>query len=362
MVRSKAIIFIFFTVAAAMLIKGRQASYAWEPYDRVLATVNSGAVIASDVELKFDALKKTKAIAPNRVNYEKSRILDQFIEDELVLQNAEESAIIVTDKKVMSRLSGMLESYLASRLKTGEKLDALVENYSKQLIAKVESDRKFTSPPKLDDRIKSFVEQVERSQNQSFVNFFDDVKGQILRQDFLSISLGVSPPSEDEIKRWFNANKYKLGEEMWIKHILIIPKGNTFAAEREANNILTDIRNRAFAGESFESLAAKYSQDPGSAGNGGDLGWIMPAELDPYFAGNVFSGYKYGGITPVFKSGFGYHIAKYYGRRPLTLDKVYPMISQKLYYEKISEQFQKWVAKKKQESEIKIYMENYVSG
>jgi putative peptidyl-prolyl cis-trans isomerase len=214
----------------------------------------------------------------------------------------------------------------------------------------------------MDERLQGFFTYIKQTQNENFDDFFESLRLQILRQDFLTISLGVSPPSEQEAQDWFKANRAKLGDEMWVKHILIIPKNSSFTAERETNTALTDVRKRILAGESFEKLAAQYSQDPGSAAKGGDLGWIMPAGLDPYFAGTVFSNYTQGGVTNVFKSGFGYHIAKYYGRRPITFEKVYPMISQKLYYEKIADQFKKWIAQKKKESDIKIYMENYVKG
>jgi len=337
-------------------------SMAWERYDRVIAIVNNSAIIESDVEMKFTAMQKVKPVAKAMINYEKSRILDQFIEDELVGQTAEESSIVVSDKKVMNRMEGLLKSYVLNNLKEGENADKITEEYSKRIIAKMEAERESQKGPHIDERLQGFFAYIKQSQNENFGDFFESLKLQILRQDFLTISLGVSPPSEQEVKDWFNANKGKLGFEMWVKHILIIPKNDSLPAEREANAKLAEIRRRIIAGESFEILAKQYSQDPGSAARGGDLGWIMPDGLDPYFAGNVFSNYNQGGVTNIFKSGFGYHIAKYYGRRATALETVYPMISQKLYYEKIAGQFKKWIAQKKKESDIKIYMESYVKG
>ena len=359
---NRTVLNISLAAACLVMVLFPMSSTAWEPYDKVIATVNDTAIVQSDVELKYASLLKTRPAAKNKANYEKSRILDQFIEDELVNQTAQESSIIINDKKVMNRLEGLLKSYLSRNLKQGEDLNALTASYSKIIIAKVEADRDSKKGPKIDDRLNGFFNHIKQTQHEEFNVFFESVKSQIRRQDFLSISLGVSPPSEQEARAWFNANKGKLGQELWVKHILIIPKGGSFAAERDANTKLSDIRKRALAGESFEKLAVQYSQDPGSASQGGDLGWIMPAELDPYFAGNVFNNYKQGSITNVFKSGFGYHIAKYYGRRAITFDKVFPMISQKLYYEKIEAQFKKWVQTRRQESEIKIYMPNYVKG
>ncbi|MCL1910638.1 MAG: peptidylprolyl isomerase [Leptospirales bacterium] len=335
---------------------------AWEKYDRVIAIVNNSAIIESDVEMKFNVMQSVRPVAKARVNYEKSRILDQFIEDALISQTAEESSIMVNDKKVMNRMEGLLKSYILRNLKKDEDADKLTEEYSKRIIAKVEADRESRKGPQIDERLQGFFAYVKQTQNENFTDFFESVRLQILRQDFLTISLGVSPPAEQEARNWFNANKAKLGFEMWVKHILIIPKNNSYDAEREVNAKLADIRKRIMAGESFEGLARQYSQDPGSAAQGGDLGWIMPAGLDPLFAGNVFNSYNQGGVTNIFKSGFGYHIAKYYGRRAISFEKVYPMISHKLYSEKIEEQFKKWIVQRKKESDIRIYMKNYVKG
>ena len=324
--------------------------------------MNDRAIVLSDLENRFSSIQKVKNISGKKIAYEKSRLLDQFIEDELVAQSAQEASIIVSDRKVMSRIEGMLKSYLARSVTKEEELEKLMSRYSSDILALIEAEREFRKGPKIDPRLADFFDQIQKTQNQDFLDFFETARTQIRRQDLISISLGVSPPSDSEALDWFRDNRSKLGYEMWVKHILIIPRGKSFSAERDANKKLSALRKRILGGESFEKLAAQYSEDPGSASKGGDLGWIMPAELDPYFAGNVFNNYKYKSVSSVFKSGFGYHIVKYFGKRTVTFEKVRPMIMQRLYYEKISDQFKKWVARKKKESEIKIYMDTYVEG
>ena len=88
----------------------------------------------------------------------------------------------------------------------------------------------------------------------------------------------------------------------------------------------------------------------------------MLGQFDPYFAGNVYKMNKKGQISPVFKSGFGYHIVKYLEKRAVTYEKVEKMIMYKLYMENSQVQYKKWIKRKKEEASIKIYMEGYIKG
>ena len=73
---------------------------AWEVYDRVLAVVNDQPIVESQLMKRFNHYREIKRIPQSKVAYEKSRLLDSFIEDALFQQTAEEEAIIVSDKKV----------------------------------------------------------------------------------------------------------------------------------------------------------------------------------------------------------------------------------------------------------------------
>jgi len=77
---------------------------------------------------------------------------------------------------------------------------------------------------------------------------------------------------------------------------------------------LEQIRQRILKGESFAVAASAASQDPGSASDGGDLGWQSPDVFDPQFAGAIAK-LKVGEISEPFQSHFGWHIAQLLGRR-----------------------------------------------
>lgn len=331
--------------------------YSWDSYDRVFAVVNNRPIMESEVNLRFERLKGTKGIRSANESAEKSRILDRLIENEIVFETAQKESIEISNKRVINQLEGFMNNFFSSKGSKKE-ISSTVEKVSLSLEKYI--DNRFEPKVKLDSDLQKFIEHVERKEKTDFFSFFDDMRVKVAKEQIMSIAVGTTPPSTDEARKWYNANKAKLGYEVHVKHILVIPDGRSLSNEKKANEKIEGIRKRIQAGESFEALATQYSQDPGSAANGGDLGWQILAQFDPYFANNVFRMNKNGQISPVFKSGFGYHIVKYLDRRAVSFDKVERMITYKLYTENMEIQFDKWVKQRKNESAIKIYMENYV--
>jgi peptidyl-prolyl cis-trans isomerase D len=101
-------------------------------------------------------------------------------------------------------------------------------------------------------------------------------------------------------------------ERRRARHILITGP-NDAAALKEAEDVLAQAR----AGKDFSELARKYSQDPGSARNGGDLGWADRSSFVAPFAAALFS-MKAGDIRGPVKTQFGYHIIRLDAIQPAT--------------------------------------------
>lgn len=101
-------------------------------------------------------------------------------------------------------------------------------------------------------------------------------------------------------------------DEVHVRHILIKP--SAIRSNDEARLLVQRLRERIVAGEDFAELAKSFSEDPGSALNGGDLNWIDPAALVPEFR-EVMANTASGKLSPVFQSPFGYHILEVLGRR-----------------------------------------------
>jgi putative peptidyl-prolyl cis-trans isomerase len=336
-------------------------AFSWETYDSVVAVVNDISIIESEVNSKFNQLLKFKNIPKNRYTVEKSRILDKFIEDALVLEAASEEAILVSDRRVLNQIQELMIQYFASKYEDKKKFDSQIAKMVNRLEKRI-NDEPVMGDKELDAQIDSFISFIESRFQIGFKEYFEEIRAQMMREQVMSIAIGVSPPSKEDAMKWYNKNRDKLGDEVWVKHILIRPSGQSFTAERDANLHLTQLRDRILAGESFEKVARASSQDPESAAKGGDLGWKMLAEMEPYFAGFVNNIRTIGQVSQVFKSGLGYHIVKLMGRRAVTYDKVERLIMYKLYNESMYEQFKKWVDRRKKESEIQILMKNYTQA
>jgi len=102
-------------------------------------------------------------------------------------------------------------------------------------------------------------------------------------------------------------------QEQWeLRHILLQP--NEIRDDGATRSEVAELREQILAGESFGALARAYSADPGSAGEGGMLGWVTPEDLDPAFAAGV-AALEGDEISEPIRSSFGWHIAQRSGTR-----------------------------------------------
>jgi peptidyl-prolyl cis-trans isomerase SurA len=100
--------------------------------------------------------------------------------------------------------------------------------------------------------------------------------------------------------------------QVHVRHILI--KTNELQDDQTVQQKLADIRERILKGADFAALAAASSQDPGSAAEGGDLGWAGPGSFVPQFEKEVES-LQVNEISQPFKTPYGWHIVQLLGRR-----------------------------------------------
>lgn len=109
------------------------------------------------------------------------------------------------------------------------------------------------------------------------------------------------------------------GTEIHVRHILLrIPTEATPAQRDSIRKVAEQLRARAAAGEDFAALAKQYSQDPGSAQQGGDLGYFGRGRMVAPFEEAAFK-LQPGQISPVVESSFGLHVIKMEDRRQADL-------------------------------------------
>ena len=130
-----------------------------------------------------------------------------------------------------------------------------------------------------------------------------------LRLDAIAAAITVNP---DDLEAWYKQNqtRYVEAEKRRARHILITVGGKKdAAADAAALARAQDVLKQARGGADFAALAKKYSQDPGSARQGGELGWALRGAYVQAFADKLFT-MKVGEISDPVKTQFGYHIIR----------------------------------------------------
>ena len=115
---------------------------------------------------------------------------------------------------------------------------------------------------------------------------------------------------DDELQAQYQKEIANLAEQRRAAHILI--EVNDKVSDEQAKAKISEIQQRLAKGESFEALAKEFSQDPGSAANGGDLGFAGPGVYDPVFETAVYA-LKQDQVSEPVRTSFGYHLIKLLG-------------------------------------------------
>ena len=97
-----------------------------------------------------------------------------------------------------------------------------------------------------------------------------------------------------------------------VRHILVKP--TEVLNEQAAEDLVVELKARIEGGEDFGELARQYSDDIGSATEGGNLGWTNPGQMVPEFEATM-AGTAEGSISQPFRSEFGWHILEVKARR-----------------------------------------------
>ena len=114
--------------------------------------------------------------------------------------------------------------------------------------------------------------------------------------------------SADDLREYYenNLDRFVTNEERKSSHILIAIDEDT--TDEKAAELIEEIQSKLDT-ETFEDLAKEYSDDPGSAAVGGDLGWAEPGLFVPEFESALFS-MNVGEISAPVKTDFGYHLIR----------------------------------------------------
>ena len=165
---------------------------------------------------------------------------------------------------------------------------------------------------------REFVEERRGKEEAEARSYFDQHRGEFMTPEKYAldvVTIRIPAPDsvripEAELRRHYDADlkNYTQEEQVKVRHILfstraVSPTDERVAKER-ADSLLAAIRHE---GGDFAELARRFSQEPGAATSGGDLGWFGRGQMVKEFEDAAFA-LKPGEISAVVKTQFGYHI------------------------------------------------------
>jgi peptidyl-prolyl cis-trans isomerase SurA len=141
------------------------------------------------------------------------------------------------------------------------------------------------------------------------------------------------------------------------RHILLRP--SEIQSPQEAQRKLAQMRERVLLGDDFATLARAHSEDPGSAINGGDLGWTSPGQMVPEFE-KAMAELKPGEISQPVQSSFGWHLIQVLERRDrdVTQERVRAAARQQIHARKANERFEQWLRQLRDEAYVEYFLED----
>jgi peptidyl-prolyl cis-trans isomerase SurA len=138
-----------------------------------------------------------------------------------------------------------------------------------------------------------------------------------------------------------------------VRHVLINP--NEIRSLEEAEALAESLREEVISGRAFEEVARLYSEDPGSALNGGDLGWSNGDEFVGPFE-KAISETQVNEVSPVFRSEFGFHFLEVTGRRIEDFSQTFKrnQVGNYLRNQSFDEEVDNWVREIREDAFVEI--------
>ena len=248
--------------------------------DKVVATVGGEVILLSEIQEQLSYAKQQQPDLPESYS---CVVLQNIIVTKLLVNQAKLDSIEVKDDEVETQL------------------DARV------------------------DRLMTYFNQDEKALQEYYGQTVNEMKDQ-LRTDMLNqllaermqgqiTSKATVTPAEVQafFKRIPKDSLPYFNAEMEIKELVYKPIVNE-TEKKKSRDLAEDLRKRIADGENFAELAKKYSDDPGSGAQGGDLGWQKRGTFVPEFEAMCYNLDK-NQLSPVVETEFGFHVIQLLERR-----------------------------------------------
>ncbi len=249
--------------------------------DKIVAIVGEEIILKSDIENAY-LQEQGQGLVSSSSDY-KTELLEKQLIQKLLLAQAQIDSISVTEEQVENAVANRVE-YFISNIGSQERLEA----YFGKSLEEIKDDmrgplRELLITEQMQQKI---VEKIRITPSE-------------VRNYFKRLPKDSLPEMPD---------RYELQQIVLRPHI-------SDAEKERIRERLREYRDQILKGEkTFNTLAVLYSEDPGSATRGGELGYIPRNQLDPAFAEAAFN-LKPGKISKIVESEFGFHIIQLIDRQ-----------------------------------------------
>ncbi|NNC83004.1 MAG: peptidylprolyl isomerase [Flavobacteriales bacterium] len=251
----------------------------YQVVDEIVGVVGNEIILLSDVESQKGQLLSSGTVIQGDLT---CRVYEALLYEKLLLHQAKVDSIEVTEDRVQGELDRRI-SMFSQQLGGTEKLE---EFYGKS-VAEIRQE------------------------------FYQAIEEQMLVQNMqqnIVADITVTPADVEEFYNSIPEDSIPLIEsEVEISQILIKPKPSASAIQ-EVKDRLEGFRQEVLEGKDFATLAVLYSEDPGSATRGGELGLVGRGQMVSEFEQIAYN-LDEGEVSRVFKTEFGYHIMQMIERK-----------------------------------------------
>jgi peptidyl-prolyl cis-trans isomerase SurA len=252
--------------------------------DKVICEVGNEVILLSDLAEQIKLIESRQG--PSKPE-DKCFLLENMMVSKLLVNQAFIDSVVISDEELATQLDARIERILES----------------------------------MGNDVTQFEAYYGKTTKEVREDFSEDLKNQLIAEKMRSTLMEDITVTPTEVKEFYqhipkDSLPY-LSSEVEVSEIVIHPVANDSSKARSRAK-LEKIQARLKAGEKFEDLASTFSDDPGSARNGGDLGWAKRGSFVPEFEAAAYS-LEPSQYSDIIESDFGYHLIQMLEHRGNTI-------------------------------------------
>ncbi|MDP8979704.1 MAG: peptidyl-prolyl cis-trans isomerase [Acidobacteriota bacterium] len=348
--------------------------------DTVVAEIGGVPMTVVEVQRQIQSVLKNKQFPAEMIQVYIPQLVDEMVAERAIGYEAHRLGFEISDSELADMIRGMpqigslppAEYRQAVEQMTGASVAEFENNLRKRayfmvlnnlavessVVAPADVEKEFArrydkvkldyiafEPDKLKGELKPSGDELKQyfERNRSFFPLPESRSFQMVIADQAKVAESIQVPDAQTLQ-FYNANKdrFRTAERVQMRHILLSTAGKTPDEVKKIKTQAEDVLKQAKNGGDFAKLAEKYSADPGSAGKGGDLGWVVRGQMVKEFEEAAFS-LPVNQISSLVTTNYGFHILQVLAKEPAhlrTYEEVKPEIAGEIRRQAVNDRMQ----------------------